>query len=134
MLHDLVILLDLAIINHPGIATFETGASLSVLDLTFVRPAQIKNLRKWKILEEEPLSGHRYICFEFKSRKLNPPQNLDKGSATKKLDKKLRIYCKQQRRIMRARKRNGTDQEETAEDYKRRKALRDAIKQRKKQY
>ena len=75
LLDEMMVLLDLIVINQPGMATFQRRALSSVLDLTFLRPTLRKHLREWTVVEEESLSDHRYVCFEFKSRKRDAPQS-----------------------------------------------------------
>ena len=65
-------------------ATFVRRASLSVLDLTFLRQTLSKHLREWTILEEELLGDHRYVCFEFKNRKRDAPRAKPTGWTVKK--------------------------------------------------
>ena len=93
LLDEMMVSLDLIVINQPGMATFERRASPSVLDLTFLRPTQRKYLREWKKIEEESLSDHRYVCFEFKSRKRNAPRAKPTGWADKKFDRDAFAEC-----------------------------------------
>ena len=93
LLDEMMVSLDLIMINHPGMATFERKASSSVLDLAFLRPTLRKDLREWTILEEESLSDHRYVCFEFKSRKHGAPRAKPVGWAVKKFDRDSIAEC-----------------------------------------
>lgn len=91
ILDELMISLDLIVINHPGIATFERRASSSVLDIAFTRPTLIRNLRKWEILEEESLSDHRYVYFDFECQNPKVSQNPSKGWAIKRLNRDVLV-------------------------------------------
>ena len=89
----MMVSLDLIVINQPGMATFEKRAPSSILDLTFHRPTLRKHLREWTILEEESLSDHRYVCFEFKSRKRDATRAKHTGWAVKKFDRDAFADC-----------------------------------------
>ena len=86
--------LDLIVINQPGMATFQRRASSSVLDLTFLRSTLRKHLREWTELEEESLSDHRYVFFEFKSRKRDAPRAKSTGWAAKKFGKERQNWTR----------------------------------------
>ena len=85
--------LDPIVISQPGMATLGIRASSSVLDLTFLRPTLTKHLREWTIFEEESLSDHRYVCFEFKNRKRDAPRVKPTGWAVKKFDRDAFAEC-----------------------------------------
>ena len=93
LLDEMMVSLDLIVINPPGMATFQRRASSSVLELTFLRPTLRKHLREWTTLEEESLSDHRYVCFEFKSRKRDAVRAKPTGWAVKKFDRDAFAEC-----------------------------------------
>ena len=89
----MMVSLNLIVINQPGMATFQRRASSPVLDLTFLCPTLRKYLREWTVLEEELLSDHRYVCFEFKGLKRDAPRAKSTGWAVKKFDRDAFSEC-----------------------------------------
>ena len=57
------------------------------------RSYQNVNLREWTVLEEESLSDHPYVCWEFKSRKRDAPRSKSTGWAVKKFDRNAFSEC-----------------------------------------
>lgn len=58
---------DLVLVNDFCRPTFIRENYSSVLDLTMVTPGLYKFTTGWQVLEEEPLSDHKYIMFGIKS-------------------------------------------------------------------
>lgn len=55
--------LDLTVLNETGKWTFERRGTGSVIDLTAVSGEIASHANSWEVLEEEPLSPHKYIFF-----------------------------------------------------------------------
>jgi len=62
-LADLLAALGLAVHNEGNKPTFVSGASESHLDLTLATQAAIASLTDWTVMDEEPLSLHKYVTF-----------------------------------------------------------------------
>lgn len=79
---------DLIIMNDGDKPTFQVESYSSVLDLTLATSDLKEQIQKWDVLEEDSLSDHNYITFEFKKLE-KPPRTRPtfKGWQTRKFNK-----------------------------------------------
>ncbi|XP_018578181.1 uncharacterized protein LOC108916417 [Anoplophora glabripennis] len=63
--------MNLRILNEGKAPTFERGDSRSHIDITACTERLVAKIGKWRVMEEETLSLHKYIYFEAS----NGPQN-----------------------------------------------------------
>lgn len=63
-LSSLIASLDLSVCNRGKIPTFERGVSRSILDVTFASHLTARQVRDWKVLNEETRSDHKYLFFK----------------------------------------------------------------------
>nr|CAI5847919.1 unnamed protein product [Callosobruchus analis] len=56
---------NLIVINHGDTPTFQRGLSSSFIDITLATHKAAGKILEWKVIEEESLSDHRFIVFEW---------------------------------------------------------------------
>lgn len=90
ILVDMMSALDLHVCND-GSPTFVRGQSLSHIDITLVSRPIAGRVSKWKVLDSESLSLHKYISFTLKSMlPWRPAENREQaGWSTRSLNKEL---------------------------------------------
>lgn len=84
---------NLIIANKGVTSTFSRGASESIIDLTMTTDDIADKIEKWRVLEEESLSLHKYLIYELKTTKSKAVnrETSDRGWKTKGMDKEKLI-------------------------------------------
>ncbi|KAK9730435.1 Endonuclease-reverse transcriptase [Popillia japonica] len=67
---DWIAALDLVVHNNGGAPTFVRGRTESYIDVTLSTRKISPRITNWKVMEEENLTEHRYICYEVKDNKV----------------------------------------------------------------
>lgn len=83
---DMLAANDLNICNEGNIPTFVRGASGTHIDLTFASTGLMPLVKRWRVLEEESLSLHKYVTYEISSRVTYTTPQTCRGWQLKKLD------------------------------------------------
>lgn len=69
---------DLVIHNQGDVPTFVRGDSTSYIDLTFSTRGIAKQIRNWRVIEEENLSLHQHICYDIDEYRVTTEQRKNK--------------------------------------------------------
>nr|CAH7745583.1 unnamed protein product [Callosobruchus chinensis] len=78
--------LALVVMNEGNTPTFIRRSSKSILDLTFASEDCCGQIHNWKVLENESLSLHRYITFQYSSVQQSCLSTSERGWVLKKLN------------------------------------------------
>jgi len=65
---------ELHVVNKGHEPTFITASRTEVLDVTMLTTNILKNIENWKVDQDESLSDHRYISFQFETDLSQPIQ------------------------------------------------------------
>jgi hypothetical protein len=84
---ELISKLDLVIANNGDAPTFERGTRQSTPDVTMTCSRIAGLISEWRVLEEETLSGHKYITYRLYDNKQQPTAPECARWNTKKIDK-----------------------------------------------
>ncbi|XP_039763119.1 uncharacterized protein LOC120635973 [Pararge aegeria] len=86
LIMELLASADMNIVNRGFSPTFQRGSKNSTPDITFVSPGLTHKISEWQVLDEDSLSGHRYIKFHILQKELKPTTPRPIGWRLDKLD------------------------------------------------